>query len=131
MPNRARSRRHRSRVAETNRSIARVIAEAVEPRRLLSTFTVNTTSDVTSASDGLTTLREAIVAANNHSGVDSINFSPRVFAAGSVHTIKLTGGQLTISDASGATTISGPGFKALTVDGNRATRVFQINAGVA
>src|SRR4051812_42669260 len=33
-----------------------VLAEAVEPRWLLSTFTVNTTSDVSNPSDGLTTL---------------------------------------------------------------------------
>src|SRR6266478_4919390 len=90
-----------------------VLAEAIEPRRLLSTFTVNTTGDVTNPSDGLTTLREAIVAANAHAGADTIDFSPTVFTAGSLHTIKLTGGQLTISDTSGATTVTGPGSKVL------------------
>ena len=88
------------------------IRSAIEPlevRRLLSTFTVNTTSDVTNASDGLTTLREAVAAANAHGGTDVINFSPTVFTAGSLHTITLTGGQLALTDTVGTTTITGPG----------------------
>jgi hypothetical protein len=88
--------------------------EAMEPRRLLSTFTVNTTSDVTNAGDGLTTLREAVVAANADTGVDTINFSSTVFAAGSVHTITL-GSPLSLSDTSGATTITGPGQAVLSI----------------
>lgn len=39
------------------------------------TFTVNTTSDVTNSSDGLTTLREAIVAANVNADADTIAFN--------------------------------------------------------
>jgi len=54
------------------------LIDRIEPRWLLSTFTVNTASDVTNPSDGFTTLREAIVAANAHAGADTINFSPTV-----------------------------------------------------
>jgi hypothetical protein len=104
------------------------IAEPVEPRRLLSTFTVNTTSDVTNASDGLTTLREAIVAANAHAGSDTINFSPSVFAAGVSHTITLSGGQLEVSDTLGTTTISGRYLGIVVVNGANKTRVLQVDA---
>src|SRR4051812_463052 len=69
--------------------------EPVEPRRLLSTYTVDTAIDV-SAVDGKTSLREAIVAANAHAGADTIKFSSAVFSAGSLHTIALTAGQLVI-----------------------------------
>jgi hypothetical protein len=101
--------------------------ETIEPRLLLSAFTVNTTSDVTNAGDGKTTLREAIVAANAHAGADMINFSPTVFTSGSLHTITLTVGQLTIN---GALTITGPGVGVLAVDGNDAGRVFVVNPGI-
>jgi hypothetical protein len=107
----------------------RAIVEACESRTLLSTFVVNTTSDVTNASDGLTTLREAVVSANAHAGADTISFSSSVFTAGSLHTIKLTGGQLTITDTKGATTITGPGAGVLSVNGNAKDRVFQIASG--
>src|SRR4051812_15920019 len=106
-----------------------VLIHSIEPRRLMSAFTVNTLSDVTNAGDGLTTLREAIVAANAHSGVDSISFSAAVFPVGSLHTIKLTGGQLNVTDTAGATTITGPGASVAAVNGDGKSRVFHIAAG--
>jgi CSLREA domain-containing protein len=129
MRNRVLAHRRSARPSIDRRAL-RTTVEAIEPRRLLSTFTVNTTSDVTNPSDGLTTLREAIIAANNHTGADTINFSPTVFTSGSLHTIKLTGGQLSITDTSGATTIAGPGSNVLAVDAQQKRRVFQINGGV-
>src|SRR5207248_1573407 len=108
----------------------RTTIEAFEPRRLLSTFTVNTTSDVINALDGVTTLREAVTAANNHSGTDSIAFSSSVFTAGSLHTIKLTNGAVAFNTDSAQTTIAGPGPGVLAVDGNLQDRVFITTSNV-
>ena len=58
---------------------------------LLSTFTVDTTSDVTDQADGHTTLREAVLSANSHSGYDVIGFQP-----GLSGTVGLTQGELIV-----------------------------------
>ena len=50
--------------------------ETLEPRQMLSAVTVTTTSDVVSDTDGQVSLREALVAAANQPGHDTINFSP-------------------------------------------------------
>jgi CSLREA domain-containing protein len=92
-------------------------ADALEARRLLSTFTVNSLTDVTNANDGVTTLREAIVVANAHAGADTINFSAAAFSPGSLHTIALTGGELKIADTTGGTTVAGPGAPVLAISG--------------
>ncbi len=108
----------------------RVLSEMLEGRVLLSTFVVNTTSDASNPGAGLLTLRQAVADANAHSGSDTIDFSSSVFAAGSLHTITLTQGQITFSDISGTTTLSGPGASVLAVSGGGASRVFQIDSGV-
>ncbi len=75
--------------------------------------------EVTSLDDaGAGSLRDAIAAANGTPGPDVITF-----AAGLTGTITLSSGQLTITDS---VQIIGPGRGALTVDGNRASRVFDI-----
>ena len=51
--------------------------ELLEARVLLSTYTVDTFEDVIDANDGLTSLREAVIAANADAGEDTI-----VLAAG-------------------------------------------------
>jgi predicted outer membrane repeat protein len=76
--------------------------EPLEDRRLLSTVTVDTLIDV-NASDGLTTLREAIAAAMPN---DTIDFS----VTGTINLSSL--GQLTINKN---LTITGPGANLLTV----------------
>jgi predicted outer membrane repeat protein len=93
--------------------------EGLEDRRMLAVYTVDTTSDVT-ASDGFTTLREAVVAANANSGADSIVFS------GVSGTIALTGGQINITDD---LTITGPGAGSLTVDGGGTSRILHTASG--
>lgn len=82
---------------------------------------VTTTSDVVDATDGLTSLREAITFANNTGGADTITFGGPVFTDANPDTITLALGQLDITDS---VTISGPGASSLTIDGNHSSRVF-------
>ena len=51
------------------------MVEDLEDRRLLATLTVNSTADSQIANDGIFTLREAIVAANENADHDSIQFN--------------------------------------------------------
>jgi hypothetical protein len=76
-------------------------------------ITVINTSD-----SGLGSLRQALADANDG---DTINFSPAVTG-----TITLTSGELLVSDS---ITISGPGANILAVNGNAASRVFNISSG--
>jgi hypothetical protein len=119
-----RSRRLASLLSST---VSRI--EQCEPRRLLSTYVVNTLSDATNPGAGLLTLRQAVVNANQHSGPDTVTFDSHVFAPGSLHTIKLSQGQITFTDKSGATTVTGSGSTVLAVSGNGLSRVFAINGG--
>jgi CSLREA domain-containing protein len=85
------------------------------------TLTVNTTADHDDGVCGTAdcTLREAIVAANAASGFTIVQFAP-----GLSDTITLTGGELAITHA---LAVSGPGARALAVDGNLSGRVFRID----
>jgi predicted outer membrane repeat protein len=77
------------------------------------TFTVSNCAD-----SGAGSLRQAVINANGAAGADTITF------AVSCSPITLTSGQLTITDS---VTITGPGAAALTVSGNNASRIFEIN----
>ncbi len=119
--------------------------EPLEDRRLLAALFVNSPLDNTIAGDGLVTLREAILAANNdtttelgHKGsfADEITFD---FGHDGPETIMLTMGQLTINNN---VTIVGAGHQLLTIDasGNDPTpdtnngdgsRVFNIDDGLS
>jgi parallel beta-helix repeat protein len=95
---------------------------ALEDRCLLATFTVNSTAD-----DGNTgTLRWAVAQANAATSPSTIAFNLGSAPA----TITLSHGQLELSNTSEATTIDGPGAKLLSVSGNKASRVFQVDNGV-
>ena len=72
---------------------------------------------------GTGSLRAAITSANGTTGA-IITFDPTFFAT--PQTITLTSGQLEISASQ---TVQGPGAGLLTVSGNNASRVFQIDAG--
>ncbi len=82
-------------------------------------YTVTNTNDSDTGS-----LRSAITKANETSGADIINFDPTVF--NTPQTITLTSGELNIQDD---LTIQGTGANNLTVSGNNAFRVFDVNDG--
>lgn len=87
--------------------------EPLEDRRLLAVVTVTTLSDTVDLNDGVTSLREAIFAANTVPGADTIQFDPSLTAGGPA-TILLKSGLPQIIDA---LAIDGPGADLLTIDG--------------
>jgi hypothetical protein len=96
----------------------RPLLELLESRDVPSTFTVFNTNDA-----GAGSLRDAVAHANLAGGANTINFN----LGGGPQTITLTSGQLELT--SGATTIDGTGA-GVTVDGNLAGRIAQIDVGV-
>ena len=91
------------RLGHTKHQVPSQIAQQIEPledRTLLTVFVVDSSADTIDANDGVTTLREAIEAANNNAGADSIFFN-------------LPGNSLTIRPESALPTIQGD----LTIDG--------------
>ena len=98
--------------------------EPLEERRMLAVVTVTTLSDTVDFTDGQTSLREAIFAANTVPGADTIQFSPSLTSGGPAK-ILLTGGELAITDA---LTIDGPGADLLTIDAQQQSRIFDITA---
>jgi hypothetical protein len=100
---------------------------ALEDRRLLSTFTVNSTGDSGTGSGLVGDLRYCINQANSAGGDETIVFDSTVF--NTPQTITLTQGQLELSDTTGPETITGPAG-GVTVNGNNTSRVFQIDEGV-
>ncbi len=90
--------------------------EPLEVRVALSTFVVSNLND-----GGTGSLRQAIAQADGTPGPNEIDF-----ATGLGGTITLTGGQLTI--ANNDLTIVGPGADQLSVSGQQASRVFEVDA---
>jgi fibronectin-binding autotransporter adhesin len=90
-----------------------------------STLVVTATGDA-GAQEGEFDLRGAVNEANIQSGAQTITFAPSVFSTS--QTITLTGGQLVLSNPA-STTITGPGANLLSVSGNHASRVFDVNGG--
>ena len=96
--------------------------EPLEPRLLLSSYVVDSPLDTVNPADGVTTLREAIQAANAAPGADAIEFE-----VGLSGTITLGGSQLEITDD---LTVTGPGAGLLAIDANGASRVLHVGVGV-
>jgi hypothetical protein len=90
----------------------------LEQRTLPSTFTVLNLHD-----SGPGSLRAEIAAANANPGADTIVFDDELHG-----TIKLTSGELSITNS---VTIQGPGANQLSVSGNKASRVFEIDVGLS
>jgi parallel beta-helix repeat protein len=103
---------------------ARPTLEALEDRWVPS-IVVNNATDIPVV--GKTDLRQAIAQANAAGGNQTITFDPVVFA--SAQTITLNGTQLELTDTTGTETITGPAA-GVTVSGNNASRVFQVDASV-
>jgi hypothetical protein len=76
---------------------------------------VTTAADVVDDTDGLTSLREAVAFANAQAGADTITFDAGVFDGGAEDLIRLTQGQITITDA---LTIDG-GAAGVTITGDK------------
>src|SRR6516225_4444722 len=102
---------------------------ALENRRLLSTFTVNSTGDTGSGSGLVGDLRYCITQANSAGGNETITFDKTVFKTPQTINLDPTLGQLELSDTTGTEAIVGPG-KGVTVDAGGGSRVFQIDGGV-
>ena len=103
--------------SRSRRGLYRPCLEVLEERALPSSYHVTNTND-----SGTGSLRQAILDANANLGADSV-----VFVTGLRGTIRLTSGELLITDD---LTIQGPGAKQLSVSGNNASRVFEIASGL-
>jgi parallel beta-helix repeat protein len=95
--------------------------EALESRVAPATFTVTTLAD-----SGTGSLREALAKADASPGPDTIKFKLPAPPLHSENVILLTSGELT---SKGNVTIMGPGSGKLIIDGNNASRAFDINDG--
>src|SRR4051794_5891031 len=104
------------------RSRARLWLSPLEERTVPALYTVNSTADLGTGTGTTGDLRYCLTQANAAPGADSITFDPTVFAT--AKTIVLTGSELPVSDD---VTITGPGAAQLTVSGNKASRVFNVN----
>ena len=90
---------------------------------------VNSTQDLPRLIAGQNSLRAAINYADTLTGPQTITFDPTVFGT-TPQTIILAGGPLTLTNAA-TTTIDGPGAAMLTVSGDDASRVFDVEKGSA
>lgn len=104
----------RSGSSTTNPARARLRAEQLEDRTVPANFEVINLADA-----GAGSLRDAISQANANPGADTITFT----GAGASGTILLTSGEIAITDS---LTVTGPGADALTISGNKASRIFNI-----
>src|SRR5262249_4310013 len=104
---------------------ARPTLEMLEDRWVPSNIVVNNPTDTPIA--GQTDLRQAIAQANTNGGDETITFDSTVFAT--PQTITLGGTHLELTDTTGTETITGPAA-GVTVNGNNASRVFQVDGMV-
>ena len=121
--------------ASRRRSRRGLRVEYLEKRRLLAVLTVDTDTDLVDGSDGLTSLREAVVMANELPGADEIVFD---FGHDGPTVIRLKQGELTISeslriDATGLSSglmidAAGNDLTPTEKDG-QGSRIFSINDG--
>src|SRR5262245_38360610 len=103
----------------------RLAVEALEDRSVPATFMVNTALDTMVAGDGKLSLREAITAANNHAGADTIVLPAGVFknGTGGVGDDANLSGDFDIKDT---LTIQGAGAGLTVVSGQYQDRVFDV-----
>jgi hypothetical protein len=129
---RTQRRSYRGSIAPRKRFVPRI--DILEARTVPSTLLVTTTVDEVNPDDGVLSLREAVAQANTDASngqSDTISFAASLGQA--TITLDPTLGQLELngvppSGASTTETIDGAGL--ITVSGNDATRVFEVDAGV-
>ena len=103
----------------------RLFLEALEDRRLLATYVVDSLFD--SDADTSTTLREAVQLANQNPDSDVIRFAKDLLTtSGQRATIELDDGPIVVSNS---VVIYGPGSELLAVDGNDNGAVFFVQSG--
>ncbi len=129
----------RRRSLRRTRSSRRPLLEPLEPRSLLTTFTVTTTADEVAvdpaagtglAADGQVSLRSAIQAANANPGADTINVPAGTYTltiAGANEDAAATGDL----DITGDLTITGAGADTTIIDGGGLDNVFQAIGAIA
>lgn len=132
------SRRRKSRRFHATRSL--YSSEVCETRVLLSSITVNSAADNLTSGDGLTTLREAIIAANNDtatdsgdtgSGADTITFDASlngtdiVLSLAGINENAAATGDLDITTV---INITGNGADQTVIDANSIDRVFEVRS---
>lgn len=103
-----------------SRTGLRLGVESLETRQLLTTYTVTTALDNTTA-DSVLSLREALLAANTNAGADTITFDSSL----SGQKISLNLSQLEITDP---VTITGLGALNTVIDAETHSRVFNISS---
>ena len=91
------------------------------------TIIVNALNDETTDTDGMISLREAIILSNaSAEQTDTIEFDPGLTLPGTI-TLTQTLGEMTITDS---VNIQGPGADQLTIDANQQSRLFNIFNGM-
>ena len=121
--------RRRPRPHEPRRRMAPAV-EALENRQLLTVFEVTTFNDVIAA-DGVLSLREAIIAANNAQGEHTIELPTGTYAlsqSGAGEDAAVTG-DLDITALPESVTIRGTGATQVFIDGGDLDRVFDVLMG--
>jgi len=106
--NKNNSHRRKSRRSNSNGRLASF--QLLEDRRMLATFTVTNT-----APSGPGSLPQAVLDANSVAGADTINFDASVFTGGDASLIRLTNGELNITES---LTISAPSSLGVTITGD-------------
>ncbi len=94
----------------------RLAVEPLEDRAVPAVYLVDTLAD-----DGIGSLRQAVLDANDMPGADQVRF-----AAGLHGTFELENGEIAITDH---LTIRGPGSNRLTISGENQSRIFRIDNG--
>jgi hypothetical protein len=112
--------------ATDQRGFARVGIPDIGADEAGNALVVNTTTGGIGSQPGQLSLRQAINLANVLPTADTITFASSVFSTS--QTITLTAGQLELSDTA-TTTVTGPGANLLTISGNDASRVFDVDDG--
>jgi len=105
----------------------RFCLEALESRRLLATFVVNSEA---LTGPGLLTIQQAVADANATPGANTITFAPSLFQGSTPASCQIYQSQLELTNKTGLQSIVGPSATSLDLDASGTTRAIYIDAGV-